>query len=168
MHNVILQTNSKSEIKDQTLIDKLKEETRSENSQYIIVDISSLELQIYPFGIKKYITIAKYFKLINVKINKTESEYKEEIEEINKLPKQWSIRIWVDNIQDFLNSDALNLIDQDFNSIIVESWRFKIKLIKSNSRSREKIFTVFESLFYKAKTADIRELREIISKMYEK
>ena len=167
MLNVILQTNSKSEIKDQTLIDKLKEKTRLENGEYIIVDTRSLELQIYPFGIKKYLTIAKYFKFISIEIYKTKSKYKEEIEEINKLPKQWSIRIKIDNIKDFINSDTLNLIDQDFNSIIVESCRFKIKLIESNSRSRERMFTVFESLFYKAKTADIRELREIISKMYE-
>ena len=102
--------------------------------------------------------------MINITINESESEYKEEIVEINKLPKQWSIRIWTDYIHDFVNSDALNLIDQDFDQIIVESWRFKIKLIKSNSRSGERMFTVFESLFYKAKTVNIRELREMISK----
>ena len=164
--NVILQTNSQSEIKDKTLIDKLKEKTRLEDNQYIIVNTSTLELQIYPFEIKKCLTIAKYFKFINISINETKSEYEEEIEEINKLPKQWSIKIKTNNIHDFINSDALNLIDQDFNSIIVESWRFKIKLIKSNSKSRERMFTVFESLFYKTKTADIRELREMILKMY--
>ena len=165
LRNVLLETNSKSEIKDQALIDKLKEKTRLEEDQYIIVDTSTLELSTDAFGIKKYTTIAKYFKTINIKINKTESEYKEEIEEINKLPKQRSILIWINNIRDFVNSDALNLIDQDFKSIIVRSNRHKFKLIESNSRSRERMFTVFESFFYKAKTADIRELREIISKM---
>ena len=164
--NILLQTNSKSEIKDQTLIDKLNKKTRLEDSQYIIVDTSKLELQIYPFEIKKYTTIAKHFKIINIKIDETESEYKEEIEEINKLPKQWSIWIKMFNMHPFVNSDALNLIDQDFNQIIVKSLRFKIKLINSNSRSGERMFTVFESLLYKTKTADIRELREIISKRY--
>ena len=166
MRNVLLQTNSKSEIKDQTLIKKLKEKTRLEDSQYIIVDTNALDLEIYPFEIKKYTTIAKHFKIVIISIKETKSEYKEEIKEINKLPKQWSIRIKIDDIQRFVNSDALNLIDQDFNQIIVESRRFKIKLIKSNSRSGERMFTVFESLFYKTKTADIRELREMISKMY--
>ena len=164
--NVVLQTNSQSEIKDKTLIDKLKEKTRLEDSQYIIVDTSTLELHLYAFKIKKYTTIAKYFKFIKIEINEIESKYKEEIEEINKLPKQWSIWIWIDNIHEFINSDALNLIDQDFDQIIVESNRFKIKLIKSNNRSGERMFTVFESLFYKTKTADIRELRKIISKKY--
>ena len=70
-------------------------------------------------------------------------------------------------MQSFVNSDALNLIDQDFNQIIFESEELKIKLIKSNSRSRERMFTVFESLFYKTRTADIIELREMISKMNE-
>ena len=163
LQNVILQTNSKSEIKDQTLIDKLKEETRLEDSQYIIVDTSTSELEINAFEIEKYTTIAKHFKIIIINIKETKSEYKEEIEEINKLPKQWSIRIWVVNIHDFVNSDALNLIDQDFNQIIVESWRLKIKLIKSNSRSRGRMFTVFECLLYKVKTVDISELREMIS-----
>ena len=162
--NVILQTNSKSEIKDQTLIDSLKEKTRSEKDYYIIVDTSEIELQINAFKIKEYTTIAKHFKFINIRIKETESEFKEEIKEINKLPKQWSIRIWVDDIQSFINSDALNLIDQDFNQIIVKSWRFKVKLIKSNSKSGERMFTVFESLFYKTKTADIRELRELFLK----
>ena len=166
--NVILQTNSKSEIKDQTLIDNLKEKTRLEDSQYIIVDTSEIELQINAFKIKEYTTIAKYFKSINIQINKTESEYKEEIDEINKLPKHWSIKIWTNYIQNLVNSDALNLIDQDFNSIIVESIEFKIKLIKSNSKSRERIFTVLESFLCKAKTADIRELREMVSKKHEK
>ena len=166
--NVILQTNSQSEIKDQTLIDKLKEKTRWEDSQYIIVDTRALELQTDPFEIKKYTTILKYFKLVNIEIDETKSKYKEEIEEINKLPKQWSIRIKIFNIHKFVNSDALNLIDQDFNSIIVESRRFKIKLMKSNSTLRERMFTVFESLLFKTKTADIRELREMISKKYEK
>ena len=166
--NVNLQTNSQSEIKDQTLIDKLKEKTTLEDSHYIIVDISALELKINAFKIEEYTTIAKHFKIINIRIDKTESEYKEEIEKINKLPKQWSIRIQINNIQDFVNSDALNLIDIDFSQIIVESWRIKIKLIKSNVRLRERMFTVFESLFYKTKTADIRELREMISKKYEK
>ena len=106
--------------------------------------------------------------MINIDIDETESEYKEEIEEINKLPKQWSIKIKISNIHDFISSDALNLIDQDFNQIIVESEEFKIKLIKSNSRSGERIFTVYESLLYKVKTANIRELREMISKKYEK
>ena len=161
--NVILQTNSKSEIKEQTLIDNLKEKTRLEDDKYIIVDTNTLELQINAFKIKKYTTIAKYFKLITIEIDKTKSKYKEEIVEINKLPKQWSIRIWVDNIHEFINSDALNLIDQDFDQIIVESDEFKIKLIKSNSSSRERMFTVFESLFYKTKTANIRELREMFS-----
>ena len=165
LNNIVLQTNSKLEIKDQTLIDKLKEETRSEDSQYIIVDASALELQINASEIEEYNIIVKHFKIINIKIDETESEYKEEIEEINKLPKQWSIQIKIRNIHDFINSDALNLIDQDFNQIIVESWRFKIKLIKSNSRSRERMFTVLESLLYKVKTADIRELREMISKV---
>ena len=164
--NVVLQTNSKSEIKDQTLIDKLKEKTRLEKEYYIIVDSSTLELHIDSFKIKKYTTFAKYFKFINIRINEIESKYKKEIKEINKLPKQWSIQIKINNIQSFVNSDALNLIDQDFNQIIVESRKFKIKLIKSNSRSRERMFTVFESLFYKTKTADIRELRKIISKKY--
>ena len=59
--NVILQTNSKSEIKDQALIDKLKEKTRLVDSQYIIIDTNALELQIYPFEINKCTTIAKYF-----------------------------------------------------------------------------------------------------------
>ena len=165
--NVILQVNSKSEIKDQTLIDKLKEKTRLEDSQYIIVDTSTLELKINPLKIEEYTSIAKYFKFIIIKIAETESEYKEEIKEINKLPKQWSIQIKINNIRSFVNSDALNLIDQDFNQIIVESEEFKIKLIKLNSRSRERMFTVFESLFYKAKTANIRELRELISKRYK-
>ena len=164
LRNVLLETNSKSEIKDQTLIDKLKEKTGWEKYYYIIVDTSKLELQTNAFEIEKCTTIVKYFKFINIKIDETESEYKEEIEEINKLPKQWSIRIKIDDIRDFVNSDALNLIDQDFNQIIVESWRSKIKLIKSNSRSRERMFTVFESLFYKAKTADIKELREMALK----
>ena len=164
LQNVLLQIKSKSEIKDQTLINKLKKKTRLENDEYIIVDTKTLELEIYPFEIKKYITIAKYFKFINIKINNTESEYKEEIEEINRLSKQWSIRVKIDDIQRFVNSDALNLIDQDFNHIIVESEVFKIKLIKSNSRSGERMFTVFESLFYKTKTADIRELREMFKK----
>ena len=165
--NAILQTNSKSEIKDQRLIDKLKKKTRSENSQYIIVDTSKLELQANTFQIEKYTTIAKYFKFINIDLNQTNSKYKIEIEEINKLSKQWSIRIQTKNIQDFVNSDALNLINQDFNQIIVESRELKFKLIKSNSRSRERMFTVFESLLYKTQTADIRELREMISKKYE-
>ena len=161
--NAILQVNSKSEIKDQTLIDKLKEKTRLEDSQYIIVDTNALELQINAFQIEKYTTIAKYFKSINIRINETESEYKEEIEEINKLPKQWSIWIKIKNMHQFVNSDALNLIDQDFKDIIVvKSWPFKIRLIKSNSRSRVRMFTVYESLLYKTKTADIRELREMI------
>ena len=160
--NVILQTNSKSEIKDQTLIDKLKEKTRLEDSQYIIVDNSALELQIDASKIKKFLTIAKYFKFINIFINETKSEYEKEIEEINKLPKQWSIKIKIRKINDFISSDALNLIDQDFNRIIVESEEFKIKLINSNSRSAERIFTVFKSLFFESKTVDIRELREII------
>ena len=168
LRSVLLQSNSKSEIKDQTLIVKLKEKAKLEHDEYIIVDTSSLELDIYPFQIKKYTTIAKYFKFIKIIINESESEYKEEIEEINKLPKQWNIQIWDDNIKDFINSDALNLIDQNFDQIIVKSSRFKIKLIKSNNRSRERMFTVFESLFYKTKTVDIRELREIISKRYEK
>ena len=167
LRNVLLQTNSQSEIKDQTLIDNLKEKTRLEDSQYIIVDTNTLELQTNAFEIKKCLIIAKHFKFINIKIYKTKSKYKEEIEEINKLPKQWSIWIKIDSIKDFINSDALNLIDQDFKCIIVESWRFKIKLIKSNSRSRERMFTVFESLLVKTKTADIRELREMISKMNE-
>ena len=162
--NVILQTNSKSEIKYQALVDKLKEKTRLENSQYIIVDISTLELWTDDFKIKKYTTIAKYFKLINFKIN--ESEYEENIEKINKLPKQWSLKILIDNIHKFINSDALNIIDQDFNQIIVESLRFKIKLIKSNSKSRERMFTVFDFWFYKTNTVDIRELRDMIPKMY--
>ena len=163
--NIILQTNSKSEIKDQTLIDNLKEKTRLKNDKYIIADTNALELQINAFQIEKYINITKYFKCINIKINTTESEYKEEIEEINKLPKQWSIRIETYYIRNFANSDALNLIDQDFNQIIVESWPFNIKLIKSNSRSRERMFTVFESFLCKAKTTDIRELREMIPEM---
>ena len=163
--NIFLQTNSKSEIKDQTLIEKLKEKTRFEDSQYIIVDTSTLELQIYSFGIKKYLTIAKHFKIINIKIDETESEYKDEIEEINKLPKQWSIRIETNNIQSFVNSDALNLIDQDFNQIIVESEEFKIKLIKSNSRSGEIMFTIFKPLFFGTITVNIRKLREMISKI---
>ena len=167
LRNVIFQTNSKSEIKDHTLIDTLKENTRLEDSQYIIVDTATLELQINAFKIEECITTAKYFKIINIKIDKTESEYKEEIEEINKLPKQWSIRINIYNIHQFVHSDALNLIDQDFNQIIVESKEFKIKLIKSNSRSRERMFTVFESVYYKTKTADIKELREMISKKYK-
>ena len=162
LQNVVLQINNKSEIKDKTLIDNLKEKTRLEGSQYIIVDISTLELQTYSFEIKKFLTIAKYFKFINIFINETKSEYEEEIEEINKLTKQWSIRIKIKNMQSFVNSDALNLIDQDFNRIIVESRQFKIKLIKSNSRSRERMFTVFESWFFETKTVDIREWREMI------
>ena len=163
LQNVILQINSQSVIKDQTLIDKLKEKTRLDKDNYIIVDTSTLGLKINAFKIDECITIAKYFKFINIRINETESKYKDKVEDINKLPKQWSIRIWVVNIHDFVNSDALNLIDQDFNRIIVESWRIKIKLIKSNSSSRERMFTVFESLFYKTKTANIRELREMFS-----
>ena len=164
LYNAILQTNSKSEIKDRTLIDKLKEETRSEDSQYIIVDTSTLELWTDPFEIKKCLTIAKYFKFIKIEIYETKSEYEEEIEEINKLPKQWSLKIWIDDIHDFVNTDALNLIDQDFDQIIVESNRFEIKLIKSNSRPGERMFAVLESSLCKAKTTDIRELREMISK----
>ena len=164
LQNVILQTNNKSEIKYQTLIDKLKEKTRLEDYKYIIVDTGTLELQTNSFKIKKCINIAKHFKFIKIEIEETESKYKQEIEEINKLPRQWSIRIWVDNMQDFVNSDALNLIDQDFNQIIVELEKFEIKLIKSNSKSRVRMFTVFEPLFYKAKTVNIRELREMISK----
>ena len=167
LRNVLLETNRKSEIKIQILIDYLKEKTRLKDDYYIIVDISTLKLWTHSLRIKKYTTIAKHFKFITIEIDKTKSKYKEEIEEINKLPKQLSIRIWVDNIQDFLNSDALNLIDQDFNQIIVETWRFKFKLIKSNVRSRERMFTVFESLLYKTKTVDIRELREMISKKYK-
>ena len=167
LQNIILQTNSKSEIKDQTLIDNLKEKTRLEDSQYIIVNTSTSELKINAFKIDECVTIAKYFKFINIRINETKSEYKEEIEEINKLPKQWSIQIKINNIQDFVNSDALNLINQNFNQIIVESKKIKFKLIKSNSRSGERMFTVFESLLYKTKTADIRELREMVSKKVE-
>ena len=123
LRNVLLQTNSQSEIKDQTLIDKLKDKTRLKNDKYIIVDTSELKLQTNAFKIKKCTTIAKYFKFINIRIYETESEFKEEIEEINKLPKQWSIQIKINNIRSFVNSDALNLIDQDFNQIIVESRR---------------------------------------------
>ena len=166
LRNVLLETNSKSEIKDQRLIDKLKEKTRWEKYYYIIVDTSKLELQTNAFEIEKSITIAKYFKFINIKIDKTKSnyKYKKDIKEINRLPKQWSIKIKNNNLRDFVNSDALNLIDQDFDQIIVESEEFKIKLIKSNARSGERMFTVYESLLYKTKTADIRELREMISK----
>ena len=160
--NVVLQTNSQSEIKDKTLINKLKEKTTLEESQYIIVDTNTSELEINTFQIKEYTTIAKYFKSINIRIYRTKSEFKKEIEEINKLPKQWSIWINIHNIYNFVNSDALNLIDQDFNQIIVESEEFKMKLIKSNSRSRVRMFTVFRSLFYEAKTVDIRELRYMI------
>ena len=165
--NFVLKTNRKSKIKDQTLIDKLKQKTRFEDDYYIIVDTSALELWTNAFEIIKCTTIAKHFKIINIKIDETKFEYKKEIEEINKLPKQWSIRIKIKKMHQFVNSDALNLIDQDFDQIIVESRRLKIKLIKSNSRSGERMFTVFESLFYKTKTADIRELREIISKKNE-
>ena len=165
--NIILQTNSKSEIKDQRLIGKLKEKTRLEDDQYIIIDTNKLELHMHAFKNEKYTTIAKYFKIINIIIDETKSEYKEEIEEINKLPKHWSIQIWTNDIENFVNSDALNLINQDFNQIIVESDEFKIKLIKSNSRSGERIFTVYESLFYKAKTENIRELREMFQEMNE-
>ena len=166
LRNVLLQTNSKSEIKDQTLIEKLKEKTRLEDNQYIIIDTRKLELQINTFQIEEYTSIAKYFKSINIKIEiyETKSEYKEEIVAINKLPKQWNIWIEIDNIKDFIKSDALKLIDQDFNCVIFNSWRFKIKLIKSNSRLRERMFTVFESLHHNTKTADIRELRKMIKK----
>ena len=166
LRNVVLQTNSKSEIKDQTLIDTLKEKTRLEDSQYIIVDTRKLELQINAFQIEEYTSIAKYFKSINIKINQTESEYKEKIVAINKLPKQWNIWIEIDNLKDFIKSDALKLIDQDFNCVIFNSWRFKIKLIKSNCRLRERMFTVFESLHHNTKTTDIRELREMVLKNY--
>ena len=162
LRNILLETNNQSEIKDKTLIDNLKEKTRLEDSQYIIVDTSTLELQTYPFEIKKCLTIAKYFKLIDIKIDESKSKYKNEIKEINKLPKQWSIWIKTDNIKDFINSDALNLIDQDFNQIIVESFRLKIKLIKSNSRSRERMFKLLRPFLCKAKTTDIRELREMV------
>ena len=121
LRNAILQANSKSEIKDQSLIDNLKEKTRLEKDYYIIVDTSKLELHLYAFKIKKYTTIAKYFKFIIIEIDETESEYKMQIEEINKLSKQWNIRIKINNMHQFVNSDALNLIDQDFNRIIVES-----------------------------------------------
>ena len=168
LRNVLLQTNSRSEIKDHTLINNLKEKNGLENDKYIIVDTSTLELLTNAFKIQEYTSIAKYFKFINIRIKETESEYKEEIEEINKLQKQWSIWIKINNIKDFVNSDALNLIDQDFNWIILESWPFNIKLIKSNSRSRKKMFTVFESLLYKTKTVDIRELREMFSEKYKK
>ena len=167
LENVILQVNSKSESKDQTLIDKLKEKTRLEDSQYIIVDTNTSELEINALKIEKYTSIAKYFKFIYIRIDETESEYKKKIEEINKLPKQWKIEFWTENIQDFVNSDALSLINQDFDQIIVESNRLKIKLIKSNSRSRERMFTFFEPLCYKDKTADIDKIREMISKLYE-
>ena len=63
LENVVLQTNRQSEIKDQTLIDKLKEKTRFEDSQYIIVDTGALELQIYPFGIKKIHHYCKIFQI---------------------------------------------------------------------------------------------------------
>ena len=162
LRNTILQTNSQSEIKDKTLIDKLKEKTRLEDSQYIIVDISALELEINVFEIEEYTTIAKYFKFIKINIINTKSEYKEEIEEINKLPKQWSIQIKIDNIRDFVNSDALNLIDQDFDQIIAESWRLKIELIKSNIRLGERMFIASERLFYKVIITNIRELRKVI------
>ena len=164
LRNILLETNNQSDIKDKTLIDNLKEKTRLEDSQYIIVDTSTLELQTNSFEIKKCLTIAKYFKLIDIKIDESKSKYKNEIKEINKLPKQWSIWIKIDNIKDFINSDALNLIDQDFNQIIVESFRLKIKLIKSNSRSRERMFTLFRPFLCKAKTTDIRELREMVLK----
>ena len=149
-YNILLQMNSKSEIKDQTLIDNLKKKTKSENSQYIIVDTSALELQTNAFEIKKCLTIAKYFKLIIIEIDKTKSnyKYKKEIKEINKLPKQWSIKIKTSNIQSFVNSDALNLINQDLNQIIVESKEFKFKLIKSNSRSRERECLQFLNLYF--------------------
>ena len=97
--------------------------------------------------IEEYTSIAKYFKFIIIKIAETESEYKEEIKEINKLPKQWRIRIQINSMHDFVNSDALNLIYQDFNQIIVESEEFKTKLIKSNSRSGERMFK-FLSFYY--------------------
>ena len=50
--NIILQTNSKSKIKDQTLIDKLIEKTRLVKDYYIIVDSNKLELQTNSFKIK--------------------------------------------------------------------------------------------------------------------
>ena len=162
--NVILHTNSKSEIKDQTLIDKLKKKTRLEDDYYIIVDISTLNLQINAFKIEEYTTIAKHFKSINIKINEIVYAYEYQIEEINKLPKQLSIWIKIDDIKDFINSGALNLIDQDFNSIIVETKEFKIKLIKS-SRSRERMFTIFKPVFFGTITVNIRKLREMISKI---
>ena len=162
--NVALQTNCQSVIKDQTLINKLKEKTRLKDDEYIIVDTSKLELWTNSFEIEEYTAIAKYFKFININIYKTESKYKGEIKKINKLPKQWRIQIWIYNIHDFVNSDALILIDQDFQEIIVKSREFKFKLIKSKCRSRKRMFTVFESLFYKTKTVNIRDLREMISK----
>ena len=162
--NIILRPNNKSKFKDQTLTKRLKERTRLEKVEYIIVDTSALKLEIDSFEIKKCINISKHFKFIGIFINGTESEYKEKIENINKLSKQWSIHILVHNLLVLINSDGLNLINQDFDQIIVESVEVKIKLIKSNSRLRERMFTVFESLFYKTKTVNIRELREMVSK----
>ena len=164
--SIIQKPDCKSKSKWYFIIDDLKEKTKFNNDLFVIADANSWALNITPIQIHEYIEIANNFKHIEVEVDESDIEYKMRIKEINKLPTQWNIKIITYSMFDFVKSGALEMIKYDFESIVVTSFKYIIKLIKLNNKSKDRIFTVYDSLYFRTRIADINQLREMISKDY--
>ena len=163
--NIELSSYYNKDIEIQGFMDEIKKTSKTNDALFIVADINTLRLNIKPKEIDKYIPISRYFKLINIKLTETTSNFKEEVEEINKLYKQWNIWVNVINLYDFVNSDALNQIDLDFNRILIQKDHFRFKFIKWSSSLIERKFEVYDNMDFNTKSVDIDKLKEIVSRI---
>ena len=150
----------------QEIINKLKNDTKQNDDLYVVSDNSSIIMVIKLEEIDEYISFFKYWKHIEIKIGDSETQYKEEIKEIKKLPKQYNYKFKISNLKQFINSDAFDLIVTNFNwkeEIVSDSFKIKIEKIESDQESN--IWELKFILINKnndIKTVNYNELKEIM------
>ena len=159
--------NCSSDAKKQCTLLSLKENTKYNNSVFMVVDSCSLTIKLTMEDSVRYCSFLKHWGLISITVGNSVSHYNKEFEEISKLPKECNYKIRFYDLISFINSDVFDLLSSNYDHIQICKHFLTIRIIKSNWTYEDTIFNrrfmVFNERSHKASIVNIYQLIELVS-----
>ena len=169
--DVIPKSNYQLDNRKKLMIDKLIKKTVSNNNAFLIADVGTFTLKSRLDNVNKYNDIFKYCKSIAIEINPSKSKVKKEVEEIERLPKQYKYEFIFRRPSKFIESKVFYLLEYQLKNAEIYAGNYKIKIdktISSNSKKiSNKIFTLFDMRKNKSYTVNINQLKEMLLECWQ-
>ena len=159
--------NHRSDNKKLPYIEELIMKTKNNEEMYIVADTNKLNILSNIDIIEKNISAFKYCNQINIDMQNSTHSLNENLDKINNLPKQYNYMIEISNIKEFSDANGFDMIDCNFENLVINTESYFIRIISHNHslevKKAKRMFGVRKNMTQNEKIVDATQLKKILA-----